>query len=683
MKLKKFTAGVALLVLASSSFAFATGGVVESDSKCDVKVLDGLSEETQYFEKAPINPEFEKNPNMGIYSPLKINYQERFGQGENDRRYFPAKYDLRELNRVTEIRDQGPNGSCWAFATYASMESYLTSRKGFYDFSEKHLRNTHGFDWAPDKGGNRSISAAYLARWSGPVLEKDDPYSPYIFWSPSNLKRAMDIEKVIFVKDAQGPNDNKDIKATIMDEGAIYTTICGDQFFDNEDFNSHYNYYNTDSNHAVAIVGWDDNFSRYNFNVTAPGDGAWIVRNSWGKTYLEDGYYYVSYHDPKVAKLNAMFIPKDKDENGKIYQYDYLGATSSIGSRGKGYMANVYRADSDEKVKEIGLFFNNEATNYKIYAVNNVSSAKDLKDKRVELTSGTIDVPGYYTIDVENFKVKAGEQFAVVVYMDTTSSYYPIPVEMPIGNFSSKATSGYGQSYVSTDGTEWSDLKDVFRDTNNCIKVITTKDTNPDKPVDPVEPKDPVIPGENVRVTGLSVNTKEIEVEVGKTAKIEAKVLPENASNKNIKWTSWSSAVTVDKDGNIKAVREGSTYVVARTEDGNYSQYIWVKAVAPKTPVEPDEPVEPEVPEDNNAAVTGVELEKSSTVLRLYETEKLGYKVLPANAKNKNVKWSTWNSRVAVVDENGVVKAVGRGETYIQIRTVDGYFGKYIKVTVK
>ena len=50
-----------------------------------------------------------------------------------------------------------------------------------HDFSEKHMRNTHSFDWAPTKGGNRSISAAYLARWSGPIDESDDPYSPFDF----------------------------------------------------------------------------------------------------------------------------------------------------------------------------------------------------------------------------------------------------------------------------------------------------------------------------------------------------------------------------------------------------------------------------------------------------------------------------------------------------------------------
>jgi C1A family cysteine protease len=48
-----------------------------------------------------------------------------------------------------------------------------------WNFSENHLKNYHGFDWGPCEGGNADISTAYLARWSGPALEADDPYRDY------------------------------------------------------------------------------------------------------------------------------------------------------------------------------------------------------------------------------------------------------------------------------------------------------------------------------------------------------------------------------------------------------------------------------------------------------------------------------------------------------------------------
>ena len=90
---------------------------------------------------------------------------------------LPLSYDLRSLGYVTSVKDQGACGSCWAFATYGSLESVLLKSGGENrDFSENHLKNYHGFDWGPCDGGNADISTAYLARWGGPVNESDDPY---------------------------------------------------------------------------------------------------------------------------------------------------------------------------------------------------------------------------------------------------------------------------------------------------------------------------------------------------------------------------------------------------------------------------------------------------------------------------------------------------------------------------
>jgi C1A family cysteine protease len=80
----------------------------------------------------------------------------------------PPSYDLRTLGLVTSVKDQGNCGSCWAFGTYASLESsILKVGGGSQDFSENHLKNYHGFDWGPCDGGNDLISLAYL--WTSPV----------------------------------------------------------------------------------------------------------------------------------------------------------------------------------------------------------------------------------------------------------------------------------------------------------------------------------------------------------------------------------------------------------------------------------------------------------------------------------------------------------------------------------
>src|SRR5665811_810295 len=120
---------------------------------------------------------------------------------------YPLKYDLRTQGKVTSVKDQGSCGSCWAFGAYASLESYLLTAKTS-DFSENNMKNTHGFDPAPCAGGNQFFSTAYLARWSGPVNEVDDPYNPSSRTSPANLPIQKHVQDVYFIPDRAGSSDN-------------------------------------------------------------------------------------------------------------------------------------------------------------------------------------------------------------------------------------------------------------------------------------------------------------------------------------------------------------------------------------------------------------------------------------------------------------------------------------------
>lgn len=97
----------------------------------------------------------------------------------------PASYDLRTIpGKVPPVRDQSSCGSCWTFATYGSLETFLRPTDTT-DFSENNLRSRHGFDNGPCDGGNHWMSTAYLGRWEGPILETQDPYHEYVPTSPS------------------------------------------------------------------------------------------------------------------------------------------------------------------------------------------------------------------------------------------------------------------------------------------------------------------------------------------------------------------------------------------------------------------------------------------------------------------------------------------------------------------
>ncbi len=95
---------------------------------------------------------------------------------------LPSEFDLRDEGGVTAIRDQGDFGTCWTFATLASLESgLLLSGHAVADFSEDNLARSAGFDPDPyEDGGNALMATACLARWAGPVLESEDAYGDYV-----------------------------------------------------------------------------------------------------------------------------------------------------------------------------------------------------------------------------------------------------------------------------------------------------------------------------------------------------------------------------------------------------------------------------------------------------------------------------------------------------------------------
>ena len=513
--------------------------------------IQGLSPEFKEFEKNSAQKNNKDSHGDGyIPEPFEIVDSKIENQAD---RHLPRSFDLRDHNKVSPVRDQGPNGSCWAFAAYASLESTLMPE--VHDFSEKHMRNTHSFDWNPTKGGNRSISAAYLARWSGPIDESDDPYSPFDFNSSHLLTRSMDSGNILFLPDKTSVQSNMNIlKEHIMDYGAIQTGMHMDDRFLNEDTWAHYNYSPILSNHAVAIVGWDDNYSKYNFKSTPPSDGAWLIKNSWGKGMGIDGYYWISYHDYNVASSNAQYFANSKGRNSNIYQYDWLGMTSSFGYRGQGFMANVFQASNyDQYLNTTGFFTQADDADYEIYVVDNYTDKSSFNNMR-KVSSGHIDSAGYHTIDFGSQKIKANNKFAVIVRLASNSTYYPLGIEKPIRGYSSRARAGYGESFVSGNGYDWDDLSSYSYGTNVCVKAFTSR--RPTSVIDHDDSNTDDFPNENDFTYKLNFNEKTLFV--GETFKLDFD------SPKDVSWKSSNPAiVSVDQNGNIKANKAGKVEIKA------------------------------------------------------------------------------------------------------------------------
>ncbi|MCX7704695.1 MAG: lectin like domain-containing protein [bacterium] len=427
---------------------------------------------------APLNPEYQKNQNNSgsiTTTPLSLPpalYSEA-----------PSSFDLRSYKRVSPVKDQGTAGSCWAFATYASLESYLLSKNESWDFSENHMKNilsssyAEGFDRKPSDGGNHFMSTAYLVRWSGPISELEDPYNANSTGSPENLKPVKHVQEVIFIPDRKSTTDNNAIKQAVMKYGAIYTTMYFNSAYLAKGKNYYYNGSNV-SNHAVSIVGWIDNYSRTNFYGSAagipPGDGAFIVKNSWGTLWGESGYFYISYYDSNIGKNCVVFNNAEPADNyNQIYQYDPLGWVTSAGfGNDTAHFANIFTSTQNGLIQAVGFYTPIINSQYEVKIYKNVSDKSPVDGTLAITNSGIIPDPGYHTIKLySDVAVSKNEKFSAVVKLKTPGYNYPIPMEVPISGYSSNATALPGQSFVSKDGISWADTTSSRSGSNVCIKV--------------------------------------------------------------------------------------------------------------------------------------------------------------------------------------------------------------------
>lgn len=392
---------------------------------------------------------------------------------------LPSSYDLRTKQKLPPVRDQGACGSCWAFATMAGVESsLLPSQKR--DFSEQHLITKHGFKGGPCKGGNITQGVAYLARWAGPMNESDLPYKYAAFTSSEEAKKH--VQNVIYIPPRSDASDNKKIKEAVKKYGAVYTTMYYDP--DNQYYDpAHYSYYNPsveEGGHAVTIVGWQDAFDKNNFREIPPGNGAFIVRNSWGPHWGESGYFYVSYYDPYFAAsgLNAAFKKLESASNYKeIYEYDPSGCTTCLGypPSNEAWFANIFKARSNTPLKAVSFYAFGVTSRYKIYIYTDVDGSNPRSGTLVRKKSGRLTSMGYYTIRFKKVPLEPEERFSVVVKLETSGWEYPVAVETPINGYTKNLKAGKGQSFISHYGDEWLDLTKIrsYKKTNVCLKAFT------------------------------------------------------------------------------------------------------------------------------------------------------------------------------------------------------------------
>ena len=431
------------------------------------------------------------------------------GEPEEENNSLPASYDARDDGLVTAPKVQGNTGCCWAFAAISAAETNMI-KKGLadtsVDYSEAHLvwfglrtlaesrkDTTYGdgiYSDSPfEEGGNWCRSLFALARWSGVQTEQNVPFDGFPF-PEGNYPESMRYDSYAHLQASQyiPETDRDSIKQVILDCGSITTSYYHVSTFLNETENNGVCYYQKsvkNTNHTVAVIGWDDNYSRDNFLRTPEGDGAWLIKNSWGSTKKGGDYLWISYYDTSLSYF-VTFEMESADNYDNINQYDGFGykGWGHVAGYNQMSMANIFKTNAKETVRAVSFHTVQPDVNYIVEIYKDIPNAGKPTDGTLASTqSGYMKHRGYITVPLDApVSLDSNTRYAAVVTLTAPEGTEAcIPLEFPVGFDGASDRTYYaktGQSYLTINRSfdEWEDTAEQGYN-NVCIKTFTDSDS--------------------------------------------------------------------------------------------------------------------------------------------------------------------------------------------------------------
>lgn len=390
---------------------------------------------------------------------------------------------------ITSNDQLSPRHLIYFAGTPVGSEAGAQAGEGQYPISS--IVELYGENAVFEMGGHALEAASAISSGEGVALEADYPYQNnegYVVASGMNYSKdgtwalpessrytaAFGLRNMIRITNpatySEPGNINSfalnyyaldAVKQAILDYGAVSVSYCsyhgeGGQpnYYDMHN-STYFTNATTVVDHDVCIVGWDDNFEAERFTtgkdgILPEGNGAWIVKNSWGAEFEEfpnknnwgnEGYFYLSYFDRSAQGFTAwdMMPLTSPDWTTITNQYDYMGQRSNAETRVVDYApvsyANVFSAEQDQTLRAVSVntYAPNTEVVIQVYDVDSAaepSSANPTTGKLLATQSLLVDWGGYHRIMLQSPQVLSkGQRFAVVVSaLEATAEGTKIPV---------------------------------------------------------------------------------------------------------------------------------------------------------------------------------------------------------------------------------------------------------------
>ena len=386
---------------------------------------------------------------------------------------LPARFDWREHGKVTGVKNQSACGSCYAFGAIASIEAMLLVQgEPEYDFSENNVKECEWYE-SSCYGGNFFRVSSFLSQY-GTVRETCDPYVAAPVACKTTCPYVITLLGWNLISGDSIP-DPELIKSYLYTYGPLYITFyagSGDSWggeFRNYD-GSYTLYHETsdEPNHAVLLVGWDDDL------VHAGGQGAWIVKNSWGDFWggtcgygSQRGFFTMGYGSARMGWYTSYMSEwKDYDPDGRLLYYDeggYSEDSEGFGSNTGWGLCKFYPAD-DMRVERIEFWTTDATTDVDVYLYDDFdgSAAANLLASRLDLSFAEL---GYHSVELpEPVVIEAGDDICAVVKFTNASFDAPIPLD-------DQGPAESSRCFVSTDGATWQDIRTLPGHANSDVGI--------------------------------------------------------------------------------------------------------------------------------------------------------------------------------------------------------------------